>query len=501
MISIRSARRAGVPIVAIETADPAQTMRSVMKEANGSAVNPYMVWDIVTGLRGLNEAGERECIRVGGEDYAVATQNPTEVLSALRKCGEDVTVFYMNAHRFWTIEGVAQGIWNLRDVMKARGGMLILLAPQVRLPMELVNDVIVLTDTLPTRDEMREIYRGVLEDARAAAARSGLPEIVVTEEEEERHVDSLLGLSAFNAEQVVAMSISGAGIDAAGLWERKRKMIEQTPGLSVWRGGETLDDIAGYGSVKEYVRGLCRGNGKAKAILFIDELEKSVAGAQTDSTGVSQDFHRVFLTWMQDMNAAGILFVGAPGSGKSAVAKAVGNDAQIPTIAMDPGGMKSKYVGESEGAFRNAFAFVDAVAQGSVLVIATVNATSNLSPELRRRFSLGTFYFRLPSDDVRPAIWKIWMGKYGLPDQPIPDDAGWTGAEIRNACTIAWRLNTTLVEAAKRIVPVSIAAADQIDRLEREAHRKYIDAERGGIYERADETRDDRGGRRMRMDA
>ena len=50
----------------------------------------------------------------------------------------------------------------------------------------------------------------------------------------------LLGLAAFPAEQVLAMSLSRTGLDLDQLWERKRQVIEQAPGLSVWRGGETF---------------------------------------------------------------------------------------------------------------------------------------------------------------------------------------------------------------------------------------------------------------------
>jgi len=52
-------------------------------------------------------------------------------------------------------------------------------------------------------------------------------------------------LAAFPAEQALAMSLVSAKLDTADLWERKRQIIEQTPGLSVWRGGETLKILAG----------------------------------------------------------------------------------------------------------------------------------------------------------------------------------------------------------------------------------------------------------------
>src|SRR2546422_6001578 len=51
-------------------------------------------------------------------------------------------------------------------------------------------------------------------------------------------VDALIGLAAFPAEQVLAMSLSKNGLDLDWLWERKCQAVEQTPGLTIWRGGE-----------------------------------------------------------------------------------------------------------------------------------------------------------------------------------------------------------------------------------------------------------------------
>jgi hypothetical protein len=46
------------------------------------------------------------------------------------------------------------------------------------------------------------------------------------------------------------MSLSKKGLDLEQLWERKRQVIEQAPGLSVWRGGESFDDIGGCSNIK-----------------------------------------------------------------------------------------------------------------------------------------------------------------------------------------------------------------------------------------------------------
>jgi SpoVK/Ycf46/Vps4 family AAA+-type ATPase len=123
----------------------------------------------------------------------------------------------------------------------------------------------------------------------------------------------------------------------------------------------------------------------------------------------------------------------SPGAAKSLVAKATGNTARIPTIAFDLGAMQNALVGASGERLRAALKVVDAVTNGRSLWIATCNSIGTLPPELRRRFTLGTFFFDLPSPEERAAIWKIYMAKYGVSGE-LPDDDGWTGAEIKECC-------------------------------------------------------------------
>src|SRR5438093_6512732 len=95
--------------------------------------------------------------------------------------------------------------------------------------------------------------------------------------------------------------------------------------------------------------------------------------------------------------------------------------------------MQSSLVGGAGERLRAALQVVDAIFQGKSLWIATCNSITSLPPELRRRFTLGTFFFDLPSGLEREAIWKIYLTKWNL-DGERPNDEGWTGAEIRECC-------------------------------------------------------------------
>jgi SpoVK/Ycf46/Vps4 family AAA+-type ATPase len=164
------------------------------------------------------------------------------------------------------------------------------------------------------------------------------------------------------------------------------------------------------------------------------------------------------------------------------VAKATGNTAGIPTIAFDLAAMESSLVGASTDRLRTALKIIDAVSQGRMLFIATCNSIASLPPELRRRFTLGTFFFDLPTEEEREIIWQIYLNKYGVSGE-LPDDEGWTGTEIKECCRKAHRLGMSLAHAAKYIVPVSRSAAEQVKALRQMASCKFIGASTQGMYQ------------------
>jgi SpoVK/Ycf46/Vps4 family AAA+-type ATPase len=111
----------------------------------------------------------------------------------------------------------------------------------------------------------------------------------------------------------------------------------------------------------------------------------------------------------------------------------------------------------------------------------------SLPPELRGRFTLGTFFFDLPTADERETIWRIHLKKYNVSGE-LPNDEGWTGAEIKECCRKTHRLGITLSQASRYIVPVSRAAAEQIKTLRQMASGKFISASMPGVCRYEEET-------------
>jgi hypothetical protein len=65
----------------------------------------------------------------------------------------------------------------------------------------------------------------------------------------------------------------------------------------------------------------------------------------------------------------------------------------------------------------------------------------------------------------------------------LPNDEGWTGAEIKECCRKAHQLGITLMQAARHIVPVSRSATVQIKALRQTASGKFISASTPGVYQ------------------
>ena len=483
-----AARRAAVPIIAVETFDQQSTVRIIAKAMNGRG--PVLQWDCVRGLSALNDKAKaivkQACQTPEGPmDPAMATSNPSEMLAkmgadAFQK--ESTMLFMMNAHRFLETDPVvAQGLCNLRDIYKSNESHVVLCGPSIPLPTELRQDVMILTEPLPPREQIDVIVKEICEAAGIAVPADA-----------EKIADALIGLSEFSAEQTLAtctgpQADGNVDIDRKQLWERKCKAVEQTPGLSIWRGGDTFKDIYGCTNIKTFLSAVLKSKVPPLAIIFIDEIEKMMAGAQGDTSGVSQEQHGELLSFMQDNDVEGMIFVGPPGAAKSAVAKASGGEGNIPVVAFNLGGMKAALVGESGRRLREALRVAKAISQSRMLFIATSNNINTISPELKRRFTFGTFFFDLPTQEELVGIWTLYIKKYGITKAQVDaeklEDKDWTGAEVRTCCKIAANLGIKLSEAAQYIVPVARAAADRIDQLRKEADGKYINAGASGVYQ------------------
>jgi hypothetical protein len=495
----KALRRAGVPLAAVETADPAACVERVLDSytrPNGggkpSPPPPAVRWDSIFGYTKLNEAGQRAITVACGTNVA-ASKHPVNAAEMAAKLPEKTVLFMFNAHHYLAGHKEApefcQALYNLRDQFKLDRRTAVLLAPHVKLPPELRHDVVVIEEPLPADEDLAAI----VETAHRDAADEGVPRVEkLPPEYLPQRVDALRGLSAFAAEQAVAMCLTEEGVDRAALQERKHKVVEETDGLTIQRARTTFADIYGIEAAKQLARQVIGGRETYRVFVFVDEIEKSgiVAGAQ-ESSGTSKDQLNVLLTEMQNKRHNGLMCVGPPGAAKSVFAKAFGNEAGYPTIALDLGAAKGGIVGESERKIREALKIIDSIGGGKAFWLATSNDISAVRPELLRRFKEGVMFFDLPDAEERQGIWRLYLDKYEMDAAQVGvwseiDDTDWTGAEIEKCVFSAWNKRITLAEAARWVIPVARTNSQMIEGLRNEAEGRWLSAQRVGAYSRVE---------------
>lgn len=488
----QQARRVSVPLLAINTPDPASTIQtlihSTVKQPTQSEDSdtppalpecpfPLLKWDLTHGLIGLNPAGQSLQEQHIEPNEQHATTDPVQALRILERLAERIIVFFQGAHRVLNDAAVIQAIWNLRDIYKASGGTLVMLGVNISMPADLTHDVLTLTEPLPTSDTLKQIYL-----AQHAAAQTPTP----SEDDTSRALDALQGLAAFSAEQVIALAMRPTGVDLSQLWARKKGLIDSTPGLRIWNGTQRFADIGGLTGIKHCAQQIMRSKRRPHAIVFVDELEKTLAGAGSDGptqSDLSRQMLGTLLSYMEDHQAGGLLLTGIAGTSKTLFAKAMGAEARVPTIQFNLNEVKGSLVGDTERQLRQALEIISAVSQDHALFVATSNSLASLPSELIRRFTYGTWFFDLPTESEKDLIWTLYRRKYELHDSdPRPDDRQWTGAEIFRCAKLSWEFSIPLHEAAQYIIPMAVSSKDVLKKQREQAANAYLSASSGRVY-------------------
>jgi hypothetical protein len=68
--------------------------------------------------------------------------------------------------------------------------------------------------------------------------------------------------------------------------------------------------LADAPNIKRFLKAVLTGREAPRVIVFVDEIEKAFAGTGTDMSGVKTEMTGTMLSWMQDRNADGTIFIG-----------------------------------------------------------------------------------------------------------------------------------------------------------------------------------------------
>jgi hypothetical protein len=459
--------RAGYPTLWVNTLEPDRAERELGKLATEVKGIPPIRWDVAQGFTDMQDGGHKPC------------PSPAKAIEMAASMPDKTTVFLWNFHRLLGSLEVVQAVQNAVRELKAKGNCLVVLAPSAdKLPEELARVYTTLEFELPDRASLHQAMTEVAE-----------PYKIQVPKQDGALIDAALGLTDMEAEDAFALSlVTKKGFDAEVIAEQKARALLRQSQLQLNRFQERFSDLGGLDVLKEY----------------------------TLKTAVSP-------------MAQGILIMGVPGTGKSSFCKALANELSIPCLSLDFGRMMGSLVGQSEANIRNALKAVDAMGRcvlfideieaglagvkssgeldsgtkagvggtflkwlsdrqpGRAYLVATANSI-NLPPQYLRSERWDSLWFvDLPNREEKIAIWGIYLKKYGLSlagmiDQeradPVPDDAGWTGSDIRACCRTAAMMQCSTKEAARYIVPVTKSMGEQIEALREWAKGRCVLASR-----------------------
>src|SRR5580765_4006910 len=106
------ARKAGVPIISINTTDPASTIKRIVSASTASGGVPIAQWDVINGVQALTRFATDTVNKInqlpdGSVNPALATGNPVEALIKTAALPDSSILFFHNAQLF--MEKLAPG--------------------------------------------------------------------------------------------------------------------------------------------------------------------------------------------------------------------------------------------------------------------------------------------------------------------------------------------------------------------------------------------------------
>jgi len=437
-----------------------------------------VVWDVNQGLT-LNRQQDGVSVDTGTNDPLAAIRS----LDALGSTDSSSLLVLVNFHRFLSSPEIIQALAAQIAKGKQNRTFVVVLSPVVQIPVELEKLFVVLEHDLPAREQLHEIARGI------ATVDGELPE----GSELDMLLDAAAGLTRYESESAFSLSLVRHGrIVPDAVWDLKCQTLKKSGLMQLYRGTEDFSSLGGLASLKAFTK---------RALL---------------QPSRSNPLKR----------PRGVLLLSPPGCGKSQFCKCLGKETGRPVLILDVGTLMGSLVGQTEERTRQALQIADAMApcvlmidevekafagvsnsgqtdsgvssrmfgsflswlndhESDVFVVCTANDVGKLPPEFARaeRFD-AIFFLDFPGGEQKRAIWDLYLRQFELaPDQKLPNDQQWSGAEIRACVRLAALLDVPLVQAAQNVVPVSATAAESVERLRSWAGGRCLDADRGGIYQ------------------
>ena len=357
--------------------------------------------------------------------------------------------------------------------MAATNSNIIILASEVVVPHEIENYVTVTSYPLPDREELTKLTYQTFTN-------NGIDTKTI---DMQAIVDYGLGLTRTAYLNSLYLLISSAPVTTANachfIKNQKEAWLAQTDLLRPLNSDSDFSSLIGYDVMKNFTKRMISG-GEGRGILIVGVPGSgktafcSCLGKETGRPVLQMDFSRLMggivgetesktatALEMVDAMQPAILFIDEIEKGLAGTSGSSGDSG----TSKRQGGQFLKWLSDHKS---------------DVYVVATANDLSALPSEFLRAERWDTIFFiDVPEEDQAAAIFNMYRNKYGLDADNtvnLSDMMGWTGAEIKSLCRLAKGTGVSLREASGMVVPMCKVAKDKLESLRMAASKFAISA-------------------------
>ena len=454
----------------------AENMLSAVASRQGKRI---LIWSVTRGLCDSQQACDKNL------------REQQAALEFIEKSDQRAIFVLCDFHAYIQDAGIIRRLRDLVSSLKASYKTLVILSPQLTIPIELEKDITVVDYDLPGADELES----VLNQVTSASQDGSRFRVQLNPEEKERLIQAGLGMTLTEMENALAKAIVQDSTldvrDMDTILQEKKQIIRKSRLLEYFEAKEEFGQIGGLEILKDWL-------GKRGSAFAVKAREYGLPEPK------------------------GILLLGVQGCGKSMTCKAISGLWKLPLLRLDMGSVFGGFIGQSEENMRHAIKtaesispcilWLDEIEKGlsgtqssnfsdggttarvfstfltwlqekkkPVFIAATANNIQSLPPELLRKGRLDEIFFiDLPTMKERRDIFAIHLRKvkrdpehFGL-DQLAQLSSGFSGAEIEQTVIAAlyegFHQNrdinhSDVVQSLQAIVPLSKTMREDIDSL------------------------------------
>jgi hypothetical protein len=495
------------PIVVMETVEEMCVM-SLVRTACSQLSLPVYEWTIADGLvrcgndfavaapalSGVGSgsgAGSRTAAGIATTHNPAMynTADPVQALANLETMTIEAVFVLKDFHRHMDNPVVVRRLRDVGQKFSANRRTLVLTAPAIEMPPELVSLVEFLDLPLPDRERLREIIR----ETYTRLAGNHTLKLQLDSNGVDAMAGNLRGLTEEAAERAISQTVVGrlalSPECITDVLDAKKALLKRSEMLEFVDSTDNMANVGGLDNLKHWL-GQRRNSWDDQARQFGLDPPK------------------------------GVIILGVQGCGKSLCARAVAGEWKLPLVKFDTAAVYDKFIGETEKRIQKVFKVAEGLApcvlwidelekvfagsgpdsasadagvssrllasflswmqerKSAVFVAATCNNVTVLPPELIRKGRFDELFFvDLPSLDERKQVFSIQLTKrkrnpadYDL-DRVAEAAKGFSGAEIESAVQTGLYAafarkqelsNEDLLTALSSTVPLSVTRAEEI---------------------------------------